>query len=181
VKRKTLATTGAVVLAVLVLAIAYPAFRQSGRATGERGAWGDLKTIALAQADYRSNDRDGNGEQDFWRSDVAGLYSMRNKEGEEIRLIGLSTACADDRPLRPAGPRAPKAGFWFRAIPHEGETKPDPRRFAACCFPADYPRSGRLTFIIDEGNTIYRRDLGHGRGLEAFPADLQKDGWTKLD
>jgi hypothetical protein len=179
-KRKTWGIAGGILLAVLVLAVAVPAYRQSGRATGERGSEADLKVIATAQLDYRSNDRDGNGELDFWRGDIAGLYSNRNKDGE-IRLIPLSTACADDRPLRPAGPRAPKAGAWFRAIPHEGETKPDPRRFAACCFPADYPRSGRRTFIIDENNTIYRKDLGHGRGIEAYPADPQKDGWTKLD
>ena len=39
----------------------------------ERNASATLKSFASAQADFRGNDRDVDGIQQFWRGDVAGL------------------------------------------------------------------------------------------------------------
>jgi hypothetical protein len=145
-----------------------------------------IKEICSAQADFRANDRDGDGVNQFWRADIAGLYALRNpREGFPIKLIELSVAAADDRPvsdMTPYAVRSAKAGYWYRAIRHSGETTPDPNRFAAECHPADYPKSGRYTFIVDENNTIFRADLGHGRGIDVYPTDeeLEKQ-WSKLD
>ena len=61
---------------------------------------GGLKTIASAQADFRGNDRDGNGRQDFWRDDIAGLYTIVPVGSQEaIKLIELSVAGADEAPI----------------------------------------------------------------------------------
>lgn len=67
----------------------------------ERNASASLKTLATAEADFRANDRDGNGRNDYWRSDVAGLFTLIPKGGTDrdaIRLIEVSITAADDRP-----------------------------------------------------------------------------------
>ncbi len=183
-KRKTAGIAGCILIVLVILAIAIPGIIQSRRATGERNAPASLKSIATAQADFRANDRDGNGKPEFWRADIAGLYAGKDKEGRPVKLIDLSVAAADDRAvvdMAPHAPLAPKAGVWYRALRHEGEMALDPDRFAACAFPADYPSTGRWTYIIDENNVIYLKDLGHGRAVKAFPSDPGKDGWKKLD
>lgn len=154
---------------------------------GEWNAPASLKTLASAQADFRGNDRDGDGVQEFWRADVASLYTLLPKGSRDpIRLIELSVAAADDRPVASIAPfatRAPKNGTWFRAIRKKGEPPIHATaRFAFCAFPSNYPHSGRRTYILDEGNTVFKADLGHGRGIEVFPdEDELRRSWSKLD
>jgi len=173
---------------VLVLA---PEFLQPARPPAERNASAALKTLRTAQLDFRNNDRDGNGRHDFWRGDIAGLVTIvpRGMPAEvqnSIKLIEPSVALADDRPLTDElaafGRRGPKGGYLFLAIRHEGETEPSPDRFAACAFPAVYVKSGRWTFIVDERNEIYKRDLGRPGGIEVIPdeATLQRK-WSRVD
>jgi hypothetical protein len=150
-----------------------------------RTASGSLKTIASAQADFRVNDRDGNGRNDFWRGDIAGLYTVKTN-GQEIRLIELSVALADDRPLvdlRLWGTPGPKAGFRIRALPHFGETTRGPDRFAACEFPAPIEEGRHGTYLIDEMNVVRKKILGHPRGIEAHPTQeqLKAQEWETLD
>ena len=152
----------------------------------ERNASTCLKTITSAQADFRANDRDWNHVNDFWRGDIAGLYTLKSAadpQGPAIKLIELSVASADDRPVTDISPyavRSAKAGYWFRAILHEDEVSADPDRFAACAFP-DSPSAGKYVFITDETNVIYRKELKKQRGIERFPLDPLKAGWSKLD
>jgi hypothetical protein len=159
-----------------------------------------LKTIASAQADYRGNDRDGNGRQDFWRGDISGLYAVvPPKSREMIKLIELSVAGADDQPTGrladgDEGPghvaqesfaaRKPKAGYFYRALRHSDERpgQLDPLRFAVCAYPADYPEHGRRTYILSEDNTIYARDLGRPGPPDAYPDPATREReWAKLD
>lgn len=143
-----------------------------------------LRVLASVQADFREQDRDGNGKKDFWRQDVAGLYASKGADGSLLRLIPIEDAAADDRPSKPYASlpsRAPVWGYWLRALRHAGEAGADPDRFAFCSFPDDHPRHGRYTFIVDEGGRVFMKDLGHGRGVEAYPAEPLKDGWVKLD
>ena len=145
-----------------------------------------LRTLASAQADFHANDRDGNGVQDFWRKDVAGLYTTLGSDKKPIALIELKVALADEAPagdLRALGTRAPVFGYWLRAIPHEGEdpAKPDPQRFAYVMYPADIPKRPKYTFIIDENNTIYRSILPPGTKVTEFPSYLSESVWSKLD
>jgi hypothetical protein len=150
--------------------------------------------------DYRSNDRDGNKIHDFWRGDIAGLYGLCDRTSPEmIKLVEISVAGADSHALDPGATppapgkmagqayyatRYPKAGYWFRAIRHadEKDTVDAYSRFAACAYPANYPNTGRLTFIVDENNTIYKRDLGRPGGIDVFPTDEElKLQWAKID
>src|SRR5258706_2070588 len=58
-----------------------------------------LKCLCAAQADFRDNDRDGDGMNQFWRGDVAGLYTLVPKNArptlDAIKLIEISVASAD--------------------------------------------------------------------------------------
>ncbi len=142
-----------------------------------------LLSIARAQADYREHDRDGNHRHDFWRGDVAGLYWHPDANGTAIRLIELSVANADDWPLSRFARnsvRSSKSGYWVLTILHEGEETPSPDRFAACAFP-DSRSDGKYTFILDEHETVYRKALRNQRGVDFFPMDPTKSGWTRVN
>lgn len=94
-------------------------------------------------------------------------------------------ALADDRPLRDLsamGTPSPKAGFRIRAIPHAGETSLSRDRFAACEFPAPIEEGRHGTYLIQEDNVIYKKILGHARGIDAHPAEaqLKVDQWETL-
>jgi hypothetical protein len=156
------------------------------RPSNERNASTSLKTIATAQFDFRSADRDWNDVKDFWRKDIAGLYAQSPEADAThtpLKLIELSVASADDRPLCDLSPYAlasAKAGYWFRALLHEDEQSPSPDRFAACAYP-DSPTAGKWTFIIDEENFVYRKKLEGQRGLDRYPRDPLKSGWERMD
>lgn len=148
-----------------------------GRA--DRSVVGSLKTLATAQADFRSNDRDNNRITDFWTGDVAGLYCIDNSnvtsQPTMIKLIELSLALADASPdpgleiMTPAGDnystkveslgkRGPKDGYWFVAMKEDRSTIDDP--------------------------TPYQQDTGNGPvkyntsrfGFCAYPAEYGKTG-----
>jgi len=129
-----------------------------------------------AQADFRANDRDGNEIQDYWRKDVAGLYTVRDQ-----KLIELSLAAADARPTEPIerfASRSPKAGYLYRALLHEGESVPGPDRFAFAAFP-ESPAAGPLTFIIDERGVVWKK--ARPGAVLFFPADPVRAGWTRME
>jgi len=121
---------------VLLAALVVPGLLQSRRVSNERGASSVLATLASAEADFRANDRDGNGVNDFWTADVKGLYTMTSARvpgagvgagDPPLKLIDVSTAAADLDPAHvPAGGEnmqlgtfarpAPLAGYWFAAM-----------------------------------------------------------------
>ena len=145
----------------------------------------DLKSITSAQADFRFNDRDRDGVFEYWRDDLSGLYTLHSKTNptaDAIKLIELHIACADDRAVTDIGPygtRGCRYGYWFRAVLHEDEVTPDPKRYAACAYPDSRP-AGKYTYITDETNWVWRKDLKGRRGVEVFPRDPLKGGWEQL-
>jgi hypothetical protein len=161
-----------------------PLFSSSGRASNDRNASASLKVIASAQADFRANDRDGDRIQNFWRGDIAGLYMIQPPGSTEmIKLIELSMVGADAAPrhdVTQVSVKAPKSGYWFKALRYRNEETPDPNRFAACAYPT-HQSGGRVVFIITEENTIYSRRVTEAKPPEFYPDDPAKEGWTKLD
>lgn len=125
-----------VAVIVIVASLMVPGMNQSRRASNERQASASLKTMASAEADFRANDRDGNGVNDFWTGDAKGLYTMtsaavRGARGDlsdpPLRLIDLPLAASDlDRTRVAAGGEnmdlstfaspAPKDGYWVAAL-----------------------------------------------------------------
>ena len=145
------------------------------RGSNERCAGTALKTLSSAQADFRANDRDGDGVNQFWRADVAGLYALAPGGGPAIKLILLSVAAADARPLITLPtfvPRRTSSGYWIRAIRHADENPKalNPNRFAFCAFP-QRPSAGKRILIIDENNSIFSCVVESPGGIEVFPTD----------
>lgn len=139
--RRGLTLVEVIVIVALVLLVAFLAIPTrtccGQRASNERNATTTLKTITCAEADFRSNDRDGNHVNDYWTANVSGLYTMTSSEVKgaqvhsttdpSIKLIELSAAVADvDGAFVSAGgenvamstfaPSCPKAGYWFAAL-----------------------------------------------------------------
>ena len=150
-----------------------------------RSSSASLRTIASAQADFRANDRDGNGRTDYWRPDLVGLYALKN-EGQALKLIELSVAAADDHPLISMAEYSvpfSRAGFWYRALPHADESTRGPDRFAACAYPESIAEGRYGTYAISEKNVVHKKMLGHARGIGAHPteAHLKAEEWETLD
>lgn len=141
----------------------------------ERAASAALKTLATANSDFRSNDRDGNRVNDFWTGDVSRLYP----------LIAREVADADAAPLHPRVPRpVPYHGYLFIALEYDnfdglmhpygtdtdcsGRKVRNNSRFGFAAFPAVYSRSGRMSFIVNESNTLFKRDYG-GKRPDVWP------------
>jgi len=140
--------------------------------------------FGIAQAEFKKRcDKDGSAVS-FWRRDVAGLYRNRSKDGRFIELIPKEAALADAQPtedLSSIGKRAPWIGYWLQAISNEGEKNTsDPDRFAFCAYPAHY-EPGRVTYIINENATFFRKDLGREGGVDVFPSFPQDKGWIRND
>jgi hypothetical protein len=152
----------------------------------ERSAETSLKTISTAEADFRANDRDANGVNDFWTGDVAGLY--------RYGLIERSVAEADACPLFPLVPKpVPKAGYFYIALDFdESVTPPEPFRqdtdgkagkvhhmkgFAFLAYPAD-PSDGKHMFIVNENNTVLHT-LADSARPRSWPSDPVLRTWFK--
>ena len=184
--------------------------------SNERNASASLKTLTSAQADFRSNDRDGNKISDFWTADVAGLYTMTNaaiagNKDAPLKLIELSIAGADAAPIKAgtAGGEngdietftnlSPKAGYHYRAMKQDNSTTPPTpyqadtggaptmgkvhnySRFGFCAYPDEYGVTGTTTFIINEGNTMFKADT-QGEPVMEWPSDGDlKAEWSKMD
>jgi uncharacterized membrane protein YkoI len=135
-----IAVSGVSLVAAL---LAVPLFLGAERTYNERRAIVGLKGISVAEADFRSNDRDGNRVMDFWTADVYALYGMIGIAGAAkeppadstdgsmaIKLIWRSLAAADGRSDQALygnqefasafdlGGR-PSRGYFFRALHNE--------------------------------------------------------------
>jgi len=136
----------------------------------------NLLTIANAQYYFRYNDSDKNGKADYWRADVAGLYTFA--------LIELPTALADDRARTDltAG-RQPTAdsGYYVRALRFEDEAddRRSPDCYAICTFPSSLS-AGSSMFIVSHERIYYGRRF-EGKAPEYYPRDPEKDGWIPID
>jgi prepilin-type N-terminal cleavage/methylation domain-containing protein len=198
-----------IAIIAIIAAIAIPGLLQSQRASNERNASASLKTLATAEADFRSNDRDGNHVNDFWTADVEGLYTIYPNGGTVnsiIKLIELSVAGADASTIAPAAGNVtdgaiagtaaltnpqPKAGYWYQALKNDdssgavvlydtatvngGGVYYNSSGFGFTAWPDSYS-SGRTVFIINEGNTMFKRATiadvnvpAHPRPPNAFP------------
>ena len=178
------------------IAYYYLSFMPERIRSNERHAIGALKMLTAAQADFRANDRDGNGVSDFWTADVAGLYYVRSAffpGAPEIRLIDSAVADADARPLQARTP-VPYHGYYFIVLDADDSISGTPEsfykqdtggrppmgkvhntsRFGFCAYPAEYGLTGKCTFIVNENNTIFRMDSG-GKPVTHFPDDGPKD------
>jgi type II secretory pathway pseudopilin PulG len=120
------------IMILVIAALAVPGLIASHRKANEREAAVTLKALASAQADFKTNDRDKNGVNDFWTADVKGLYTMTgaNIPGSadaSIKLIEHSVAAADgdgtffaaggeNMPLSVFATPKKRSGYWYLSM-----------------------------------------------------------------
>jgi hypothetical protein len=155
-----------VILLVGLLFFILPEFERALRNSRARNAYVCLQTLSIAEYDFRQYDRDGNGVQDFWTGDVAGLFTFGK--------IPKELAEADASPLHPLVPKPiPYKGYLFKALLSDcSETPPvsyrqetdtvsgkvhNLTRFGFVAFPADSLGEGYRLYIVNENNTIFPR------------------------
>ena len=161
--------------------------------SSDRSAVAFLKTIMTAQSDFRSNDRDDDGAENFWIEDVAGLYGIDPGNGP-IKLIDQKIAQADRTPARRnyawVMEKKQVIGYYFgaltgyreegKSISYDDGTGRNPLHFGLIAFPAeegaDEVAIGTLTFITNEKGTIYSKNTG-GKPVWEFPEDPIAEGW----
>jgi type II secretory pathway pseudopilin PulG len=180
------------VIPLLLAAIVIPGLLSSRRASNEREASTALKTLSAAEADFRANDRDANGVNDFWTGDVSGLYSLQVK-GSELRLIERAVAEADSGPIRGlCWPRRPRQGYFYQAMEADDSAKGETyfqdtggkrkmgdvhhlNKFGFCTYP-ESDGTGKFSFIVNENNTIFRvENAGH---ITRWPDDTLLKSWS---
>ncbi|SPD75608.1 conserved exported hypothetical protein [uncultured Desulfobacterium sp.] len=173
--------------------------RRIGR--NELGVIEVMHAYVDAQREYSTRkDRGGNTSIEFAqkiRSDEGkrdGLY-WPVKEGEEISPLGPFAAEAvkegykkkDDAPI-------PYHGYYYKILKAQGKNAPGGEYnyvadgkmilgFALVAWPADHGNSGIMTFIVNQDDIVYQKDLG--ADSEKIAAAIEKydpDGtWKKAE
>jgi len=145
--------------------------------------WGlvaELRMLVSAQEEFRRTDADRNGIQDYWRRDVAGLYTMV-LDGRPLKFITLTAARADPRSIvPPPDGRRPYYGWWIEAIGFADEKTPDPRRFAYCAWPED-SNTSEWVFVVSHQGEVFAKRFDRPETLKVFPADPRAEGWRTTD
>ena len=115
-------------------------------------------------------------------------YTLLNTQvdgsGKQIRLIDDVFANASrDSPLH--GTTVAEHGYVFVDIVADAEGEPYDdgkgnfvKGFGLCACPAEYGRTGRLTYVIDIRGTVYEKDT-EGEPVTVF-SDVEKEGWKTL-
>lgn len=166
-----------------------------------------LRRLAMAEAFWRAKDPDGNGANDFWTRDVAGLHAVPGDDRTFPRLVDAELARADAAPAKAyaklEGAPAPRQGYLFRALktdpkgqpyvqdaaaPPTGANAPagacaNDARFAFSAWPARHGRDGTLTFLVGENGMVWQKDLGReAAGVTAWPDPEKPDsGWAAAE
>jgi len=133
-----------------------------------------------AQREYVSKGRDGNGDIEFAQKIIStkgkhdGLY-WEAKEGEEMSPFGPLVAEATQEGYTvkktQSGQSTPYHGYFFKILKRQGKNAPGGQYdyvangkmilgFALLAYPAKYGSSGIMTFIVNQDDAVYQKDLG---------------------
>lgn len=150
----------------------------------------ELDTLAVvrayvnAQREYASSDRNGDGVLQFAQHFISspgtkdGLYWSQDLDGE-ISPLGplVANAEAEGYNIKPrtsgesTNTRQPYHGYYFKILKRQGKHAPGGAYnyiingnmiggFALVVWPADYGRTGIMTFIVNQQGQVYQKDLG---------------------
>ncbi len=156
--------------------------RPSGRiCSNETAAFASLRTCLGAQNQFHRTpfygDEVGLAHANPWNgSGFPDLYEVGGpgSGGKKLKLIDLALARA-----RLGG--TPRYGYYFCEI--LGTAGQGPYDFSTdcglCAFPAEYGRSGRLTYIIDVTGIVLQKDT-KGIPVWTYPADPKAEGWIPV-
>lgn len=143
----------------------------------ERNAIHALRAYVGAQRTYASRDRDGDGVLQYARRIMSspgkhdGLYwpSDSAKDEEASPFGPLIAEAAPYTEGHKAGD--PYRGYYFRILTQQGKSAAGGpynyvingrmiAGFAMVAYPADYGKSGVMTFIVNHNGRVFERDLG---------------------
>ncbi len=164
-----------IAIIAIIAAIAIPGLLAAQRSSNERNASASLKTLATAEADFRSNDRDNDRAQNFWTGNVYGMFALcPSTNGSAIpsgtnvapelmiKLVEPSLASADGNvtntitgqvPVTASvGSLSPKASYVYRAF-------------------AQYAvGTGNANYAVTGGITLWLQNFNFGKyAFMAFP------------
>ncbi len=133
-----------------------------------------------AQREYVNKDRDGNGDIEFAQKIIStegkhdGLY-WGAKEGEDESPLGplFAEATGEGYALekKQTGQPTPYHGYFFKVLKEQGKDAPGGRYdyvvngkmilgYALLAYPASYGSSGIMTFIVNQDDVVYQKNLG---------------------
>jgi hypothetical protein len=150
----------------------------------------ELKTLAVvrayvnAQREYASHDHAGDGVLQFAQHFISspekqdGLYWPQDLDGEASPLgplVANAEAAGYTIKLRAPGEgadaRQPYNGYYFKILKSQGKHAPGGAYsyvingnmiggFALVAWPANYGRTGIMTFIVNQQGLVFQKDLG---------------------
>jgi len=144
-----------------------------------------VRTYVDAQREYASVDRNGDGVLQFAQRFISspgkedGLYWPQDLNGE-ISPLGPLVAYAQSQGYslkkpKNSGDYQPYNGYYFKILTQQGKHAPGGAYnyvingnmiggFALVAWPAEYGKTGIMTFIVDQQGIVYQRDLGEKTG-----------------
>jgi hypothetical protein len=165
----------------------------------ERNAIHVLRAYVDAQREYAARDRDGDGVLQYAQKVASspgkrdGLYWPADEaKGEELSPFGPLLAQSEGYL---AGHKAGDAyrGYHFRILTRQGKSAPGGAYnyvingrmiagFAMVAYPAEYGRSGVMTFVVNHNGKVYEKNLGKdsaalGAKMTAFDPGA---GWKEV-
>jgi Protein of unknown function (DUF2950) len=153
-----------------------------------------LNQMADAQVEYYKNTHDGSKVKQYAQRFTSsegkhnGLY-WKVSEGEAESPLGPLAARANAEGYQPGTKEAPQPfhGYFYRILKEQGpHADGGPKSyivngnmtggFAFLAYPAEYRKSGVMTFVIGQDGRVYQKDLGldtveTARGIKAFDPD----------
>ena len=151
-----------------------------------------------AQHEYASKDCGGGGKVEFAKKFIStegrhdGLY-WEAKEGEEDSPLGPLIALASREGYSKESSLNPFHGYYFKILKGQGKHAEGGSYdyvikekmilgFALVAYPAEYGNSGVMTFMVNQGGTIYQKDLGKDtkRKAEAIKVFAPDETWQKV-
>lgn len=151
-----------------------------------------------AQQEYAAKDRTGRGPGVYAQRIVSrpgakdGLY-WESAAGDEPSPLGSLAAEAAAEGYRASETRRPFHGYYYKILKRQGAAAPGGAieyvvggrmigGFALLAYPAEYGRSGLMSFMLNHQGTVYQKDLGPG--TDRVAARMQSfnpgKGWEKV-
>jgi hypothetical protein len=119
-----------------------------------------------------------------------GLYWQTEPGEEESPLGELAAQASREGYTRSSEEPLPFRGYYFRILTSYGSSTNEGTRsylvngemrngFALLAFPAEYGKSGVMTFIVNQNGIVYERDLGEetAKLAEAMESYILDDTW----
>lgn len=192
-----------IAIIAIIAAIAIPNILGTTMAGNQKSAISGLSGIGSAEDQFKKDDSDGNGVNDYWVGDVRGLYVIKRSAvvGAKVcSLIDAALANADGAVLAayPAGvntdltglpaARTPLNGYWFRIMTNRQDTTGanvalnggngrNLSAYAHIAYPHLYAKTGKFVYFKDNEQTVYSTDpTSETAVLGALPADVGAHG-----